>query len=96
MCFINEYFQIIVSAILACAWGQNNQGRRSPQPFQKQQQYNQIDDDNSQQYQNENIDRQQYHSQVKSEPNERIRSTTFIPIIRFDKEQGIDGSYKAS
>nr|WJW74115.1 endocuticle structural glycoprotein Abd-8 [Propylea japonica] len=90
---------IIVSVILALAWGQNHQARRSPQPFQtqRQQQYNQFEnDENPQQYENENIDRQQYHSQVKSESHERIRTTTFIPIIRFDKEQGTDGSYKAA
>lgn len=28
--------------------------------------------------------------------DQRRESTTFIPIIRFDKEQGEDGSYKAA
>lgn len=28
--------------------------------------------------------------------DQKRESTTFIPIIRFDKEQGEDGSYKAS
>lgn len=90
---------IIVGAILAFAWAQPQQARRSPQPFQPpRQQYNQYEnEENSEQYQNENNEKQQYYSQVKSnEPNERIRSTTFIPIIRFDKEQGTDGSYKTS
>ncbi|XP_044750882.1 endocuticle structural glycoprotein SgAbd-2-like [Coccinella septempunctata] len=90
---------IIVSVFVAFAFGQNYQARRSPQPFQprRQEQNNQLDnEENSEQYQNEDNNRQQYHSQVKSEPNERIRTTTFIPIIRFDKEQGTDGSYKAS
>lgn len=29
-------------------------------------------------------------------PRSSHESTTFIPIIRFDKEQGSDGSYKAA
>ncbi|KAL3283235.1 hypothetical protein HHI36_006383 [Cryptolaemus montrouzieri] len=94
---------IVLSVVLASALGQAHQARRSPQPFQvqanKQPQYNQYDNqdrqDDSQQYQNDNnLNKQQYYG--KSEPSERIRSTTFIPIIRFDKEQGTDGSYKAA
>lgn len=33
---------------------------------------------------------------VRQHVEERRESTTFIPIIRFDKEQGEDGSYKAA
>lgn len=36
---------------------------------------------------------QQYDEQ---RPRSSHESTTFIPIIRFDKEQGSDGSYKAA
>ncbi|KAK9869771.1 hypothetical protein WA026_003503 [Henosepilachna vigintioctopunctata] len=93
----------IVSALFACAYGQAHQIRRSPQPFQappNRQQINQYENEdrqaNQQEYQNDNFEKQKYQSQVKAEPNERVRSTTFIPIIRFDKEQGTDGSYKAA
>ncbi|KAJ8917034.1 hypothetical protein NQ315_012953 [Exocentrus adspersus] len=36
---------------------------------------------------------QQPSQEARQRPSE---STTYIPIIRFDKEQGADGSYKAS
>lgn len=29
-------------------------------------------------------------------PKVQLETTTFIPIIRFDKEQGTDGSYKTA
>lgn len=49
--------------------------------------------------QNQNYQPRQQPSQPQpqyQEPRQRLESTTFIPIIRFDKEQGDDGSYKAS
>ncbi|KAJ8975030.1 hypothetical protein NQ317_008200, partial [Molorchus minor] len=39
------------------------------------------------------------HSQLSAEqqqPRQRTETTTFIPIISYNKEQGEDGSYKAS
>ncbi|KAG5867492.1 hypothetical protein JTB14_018601 [Gonioctena quinquepunctata] len=47
--------------------------------------------DNLPQQYEEKQDIQQYQ-----EPRQKHESTTFIPIIRFDKEQGEAGSYKAS
>lgn len=38
-------------------------------------------------------DEDDFQPQLKDNKRE---STTFIPIIRFDKEQGNDGSYKAA
>lgn len=40
----------------------------------------------------------QYQAPVARQQHleERRESTTYIPIIRFDKEQGEDGSYKAA
>lgn len=29
-------------------------------------------------------------------PNVQLETSTYIPIIRFDKEQGTDGSYKTA
>lgn len=38
----------------------------------------------------------QQQQQQQYQENRNRESTTFIPIIRFDKEQGDDGSYKAA
>jgi hypothetical protein len=39
---------------------------------------------------------QQQQQQYQEQRPRSHESTTFIPIIRFDKEQGNDGSYKAA
>lgn len=43
---------------------------------------------------------QQEYRQAKQiddfRPKVQLETTTFIPIIRFDKEQGTDGSYKTA
>lgn len=43
---------------------------------------------------------QEYRQQPKQiddfRPKVQLDTTTFIPIIRFDKEQGTDGSYKTA
>ncbi|RZC31985.1 endocuticle structural glycoprotein SgAbd-8, partial [Asbolus verrucosus] len=57
-------------------------------PAQRRQ--DQYEDD--QQYQS----RPQQQQQIQEQRPRSHESTTFIPIIRFDKEQGNDGSYKAA
>lgn len=48
-------------------------------------------------YQQQLTNQDQFQPPAPPQYQEQKReSTTFIPIIRFDKEQGEDGSYKAS
>ncbi|XP_056644761.1 endocuticle structural glycoprotein SgAbd-1-like [Diorhabda carinulata] len=75
--------------------------QRRPQSYydnnqdQQQNTAQNYQDNTAQQYQQnlvqeqQNVDNRRYQ-----EPNEKV--IKFIPIIRFDKEQGEDGSYKAS
>lgn len=49
-----------------------------------------------QQQQQQHHPQQHQQQQQNYEPRPRHESTTFIPIIRFDKEQGSDGSYKTA
>lgn len=70
---------------------QAQQARRLVQQYQPQNANNNYPDDEEYQQQ------QKQQFQPRQENSEgRLRSTTFIPIIRFDKEQGADGSYKAA
>lgn len=63
------------------------------QPHSDQQyQKNSVQDNSAQNYQQTKESNQYQDNQVRS----KHESTTFIPIIRFDKEQSEDGSYKAS
>lgn len=75
------------------------QARRLAQQYQPQNannnNYTPEEEDYQQQQQQQQ--RQPLQQQARQEGSEgRLRSTTFIPIIRFDKEQGDAGSYKAS
>lgn len=73
--------QIVITVLVGACLAQGPQGRRHPQnDDQPQQNYQPAPQQQQQQYQ----DRPRSHE-----------STTYIPIIRFDKEQGSDGSYKA-
>lgn len=59
----------------------------------KRQDFNYDEQEQQQNYQ----PRQQPSQPQYQEPRQRSsESTTFIPIIRFDKEQGNDGSYKSA
>lgn len=63
------------------------------QDYRQQQQQQQQQDYRPQQQQ------QEYRPQKQIEdfrPKVSLETTTFIPIIRFDKEQGTDGSYKTA
>ncbi|KAF2897928.1 hypothetical protein ILUMI_08247, partial [Ignelater luminosus] len=72
---------IVITVLVGACLAQGPQGRRHPQnDEQPQQNYQPAPQQQQQQYQ----DRPRSHE-----------STTYIPIIRFDKEQGSDGSYKA-
>lgn len=52
------------------------------------------------QQQPEQFRQQEYRQQAKQiddfRPKVQLETTTYIPIISFDKEQGTDGSYKTS
>ncbi|XP_031345707.1 endocuticle structural glycoprotein SgAbd-2-like [Photinus pyralis] len=82
-----KYLVATLCFVGACI-AQESHGRRYQQPHQQphQQQPQQQEGQQNQHYQEPP---QQYHE------NRRHESTTYIPIIRFDKEQGADGSYKA-
>lgn len=52
-----------------------------------------------QNYNNYQPQPQEFRQQKQIEdfrPKVQLETTTFIPIIRFDKEQGTDGSYKTA
>lgn len=72
---------------------QQPQARRLAQQYQPQNNY--PDEEEYQQQPQKQQAAQQYQSRQEGSEG-RIRTTTFIPIIRFDKEQGADGSYKAA
>ncbi|EFA03218.1 endocuticle structural glycoprotein SgAbd-8 [Tribolium castaneum] len=74
---------LILSAVLAGAC-------LAQGPQRRQEQY----DNDQQQYQEPQ--KPQYNQQYQEQRPRSHESTTFIPIIRFDKEQGNDGSYKAA
>ncbi|KAM3962338.1 cuticular protein RR-1 motif 34 [Aphomia sociella] len=75
------------------------QAEQNYQPYQQQPQQAQPD---YRQQQPQPDYRQQPQQEYRQKPIEDFRpkveldSTTFIPIIRFDKEQGTDGSYKTA
>jgi len=81
---------------------QNQQNQQYQQQSYNQDQYNDQSNDNQQQYQSQPQSQPQPPKQQYQAPNQvyesrgRHESTTYIPIIRFDKEQGDDGSYKAA
>lgn len=64
--------------------------------YQPQQDYRQQ----QQQQQQQQQPQQQEYRQAKQiddfRPKVQLETTTYIPIIHFDKEQGTDGSYKTS
>lgn len=66
---------------------------QQPQPDYRQQQQQQQAQEYQQQPQ-----QQQYRQKPVEDfrPKVELDTTTFIPIIRFDKEQGTDGSYKTA
>lgn len=59
--------------------------------YQQQQDYRQ-----QQQQQQQHLQQQQSRPIEDFRPKVSLETTTFIPIIRFDKEQGTDGSYKTA
>ncbi|KAK4880451.1 hypothetical protein RN001_008597 [Aquatica leii] len=75
-------FLLITLAFVGACIAQE-QGRRYYQQQQQQQQQPQ-----------QQPEEQQYNSQHQ-EHRPRHETTTYIPIIRFDKEQGVAGTYKA-
>lgn len=93
---LHIYLQVVCTFVLgACLAQGQQQARRLAQQYQPQNANNNYPDEEEYQQPKQAAPQQQYQSrQDNSEP--RVRSTTFIPIIRFDKEQGSDGSYKAA
>ncbi|XP_017785766.1 PREDICTED: endocuticle structural glycoprotein SgAbd-8-like [Nicrophorus vespilloides] len=79
-------FLIVATVLFGAALAQ--QQRRQPAQYQADQYQ---DEQNQDQFQGKQA-QQVYQQESKG----RHESTTFIPIIRFDKEQGNDGSYKSS
>ncbi|XP_067000858.1 endocuticle structural glycoprotein SgAbd-8 [Anabrus simplex] len=77
-------FLIVVACIVAAAHAQERQERQDRRFQAPPQQY---PEDDQQQFQ---------QSSIKSRGESTDRFTTQIPIIRFDKEQSADGSYKSS
>lgn len=72
--------------------------RRPPEPQEYPQQTileQQQQRHSQEQYQRQSFQAAQPQQYDSKEPRNR-ETTTYIPIIRFDKEQGQDGSYKAS
>lgn len=92
--------QIVCTIFLGACLAQAQQARRLAQQYQPQQASNYQEGDDQQEAQQYQPAPKQQQYQAKPQPQEypeqRVRSTTFIPIIRFDKEQGADGSYKAA
>lgn len=86
-------FQIVSLAIFATSLVEAQQARRLAQQYQPQPS-NDYQEQDQQQYEPQQKP-QQYQAQPQQERKERER-TTHIPIIRFEKEQGDDGSYKAA
>ncbi|KAI8428865.1 hypothetical protein MSG28_007508 [Choristoneura fumiferana] len=83
--------------------------RRAPAKPEQQQQLDdqQAAEQNYNNYQPQQDYRQQQQQQQQQEyrqakqiddfrPKVQLETTTYIPIIRFDKEQGTDGSYKTA
>ncbi|XP_059059949.1 cuticle protein 3 [Achroia grisella] len=64
------------------------QPQQQPQPDYRQQQADYRQQPQQQEYRQKPIE--------DFRPKIEIDSTTFIPILRFDKEQGTDGSYKTA
>lgn len=87
--FIRIFFfnsQILVTVCLACAVAKPQRSAQPEQLLQRQ--------DERQQPQQQ---QQQYqHQQQQDRFDERTSTTTWIPILSYNKEQGQDGSYKAS
>lgn len=86
--------QIFVTVCLACAVAQQQQQQYQPQQQQRNQQ---------QQYQQPQQEQQAQQAQQYQSPqqqaryeDQRISSTTWIPILSYNKEQGQDGSYRAA
>ncbi|XP_063361308.1 cuticle protein 3 [Cydia amplana] len=71
-----------------------------PQSFDDQQAAEQNYNNYPQDYRQQQQQQPQEFRQTKQiddfRPKVQLETTTFIPIIRFDKEQGTDGSYKTS
>ncbi|KAI5631628.1 insect cuticle protein domain-containing protein [Phthorimaea operculella] len=99
---------IVVSAVLslAAALPQRRVPKPEPQAASEDQQ---TAEQNYNNYQPQNDYRQQQQDYRQQQPQEfrqpakiedfrpkSLETTTFIPIIHFDKEQGTDGSYKTS
>lgn len=80
--------------------------RRAPQKSEPQQIDQQTAEQNYNNYQQQEYQQQQEYRQPQEfrqakqiddfRPKVHLETTTFIPIIRFDKEQGTDGSYKTA
>lgn len=86
-------FQIVFTAALCLATALPQ--RRAPlQPDEEQQDQQQAEQNYN------NYQPQQEYRQAKAiddfRPKNSLETTTVIPIIFFDKEQGNDGSYKTS
>lgn len=95
--------QIVCTLVFGACLAQAQQARRLVQQYQPQQANNYQEGDDQQEAQQYQPAPKQQQQQYQPKPQsqdypqeQRVRSTTFIPIIRFDKEQGADGSYKAA
>ncbi|CAH0558117.1 unnamed protein product [Brassicogethes aeneus] len=89
-CYLIASFRFIVcTLVLGVCYAQRR-------PIQAQAEPQQYEDSQDQYQQPARQAPQQVAQQYQQEPRQKFESTTFIPIIRFDKEQGNDGSYKAS
>ncbi|XP_060517117.1 endocuticle structural glycoprotein SgAbd-8-like [Cylas formicarius] len=79
---------VTLSVVIGISYAQQHR-RLAPQYQNQEDQY----DEQAQQTQ---ARPQHFQNQDQDRPRLKSESTTFIPIIRFDKEQGSDGSYKAA
>ncbi|XP_018334184.1 endocuticle structural glycoprotein SgAbd-2-like [Agrilus planipennis] len=78
-------FVTTIALVVNVCWAQ--------EPFAKKAKYQ--DDQDSQYNRPEPLPQQQRYEQPSNERQRPLEYTSPIPIIRFDKEQGQDGSYKA-
>lgn len=84
---VNNHFQIVTCFLVGVAVALP----------QRQRAYEQQSNEYPEQNEQRNHPQQQPQQQQQNfDSRPRHESTTYIPIIRFDKEQGSDGSYKTA
>lgn len=98
-------FQVTICAVLSLTTALP-QRRVSLKPEQQQlddqepaeQNYNNYQPQPQPDYRQQQQQQQEYRQKPVEDfrPKVQLETTTFIPIIRFDKEQGTDGSYKTA